>query len=179
MLGNSILNSIVNEEKITSPEKILEKLDQKIVNALDKQSGKRKMMDGMDMVVILFDEISYTLHFAGAKNPLYYVRDYEIHQIKGSSIPIGINPFKKDKDFELHEMQVHEGDIFYLCSDGFQDQAGGNQGQKYLKKRLRQFLLKISHLPLAKQKEKIEEEFLNWKGHYSQTDDVLMIGIKF
>ncbi|MDX2305975.1 MAG: 7TM diverse intracellular signaling domain-containing protein [Microscillaceae bacterium] len=178
MLGNSILNAVVNEDHITSPEHILHTLDERLIRTVQKQNRDEQIKDGMDMVVITFDEISYTLKFAGAKNPLYYVRNHEIHKVDGSTFPIGIYNIRKEKKFELQEIQAQIGDTFYLSSDGFQDQFGGPHDSKYMKKKFREFLLDIHHLPMPEQKHKLEEEFLNWKGSNSQTDDILIIGFR-
>ncbi len=178
VLGSSVLNDVVNEEGFTSPDEILYELDKKVIDTIQKQNINTSVKDGMDLIVITFDEISYTLRYAGAKNPLYYVRDFELHQIKASPSPIGIHISKKPKVFELHELQVQEGDIFYLASDGFQDQFGGEKHSKYLTKRFRALLLRFSHLPMAEQKKLLLAEFEAWRGDNPQTDDVLLIGIK-
>ncbi len=178
VLGSSVLNDVVNEEGFTSPDEILYELDKKVIETIQKQNINTSVKDGMDLIVITFDEISYTLRFAGAKNPLYYVRDFELHQIKASPSPIGIHISKKPKVFELHELQVQEGDIFYLASDGFQDQFGGEKNSKYLTKRFRALLLRFSHLSLVEQKKVLLAEFEAWQGEQPQTDDVLLIGIK-
>lgn len=178
VLGNSILNDVVNEEGITAPDEILYELDKKVIQTIQKQTLGQHPKDGMDLVAIVFDEISYTMRYAGAKNPLYYVRDFEMHQIKGSSSPIGIHNNKIPKQFELHEFQAQEGDVFYLASDGFQDQFGGPKNQKYFTKRFRALLLRYSHLPMAEQKKKFLDEFYEWKEDQSQTDDVLLIGVQ-
>lgn len=132
----------------------------------------------MDMIVLVFDEKSKIVRFSGAINPLYYVRDFELHQVKASPYPIGITPQKRAKNFALHEFAYQSEDIFYLSSDGFQDQFGGDNNSKYLKKRFREFLLKISHLPMPEQKRKLIQEFESWKGGKHQTDDVIVVGVK-
>ncbi|TAG92810.1 MAG: histidine kinase, partial [Bacteroidetes bacterium] len=70
------------------------------------------------------------------------------------------------------------GDTFYLYSDGYQDQFGGEKNLKYYKKNFRNFLLSISHLPLKQQKEELLNEHIRWKGTHLQTDDILVIGIR-
>lgn len=178
VLGNAVLEEVINHEKITEPDQILYALDKRVVETLQTQTGSKQPRDGMDLVVINFDEISYTLKYAGAKNPLYYIRDYELEQIKGSKFPIGIYEYKKEKTFELHEMQARPGDIFYMSTDGFQDQFGGSRGLKYMKKRFRELLMNYSHLPMSDQKRRLENELDEWQGTYHQTDDILVVGIK-
>ncbi len=69
MLGNNILNQIVNEKGITSPDEILNLLQVEICKALkpEEQSGTK---DGMDIALVTFlteTEIEY----AGAQRPLW------------------------------------------------------------------------------------------------------------
>jgi len=68
--------------------------------------------------------------------------------------------------------------MFYLFSDGFQEQFGGRHDEKYMSRRFRSFLHSISYMPIDLQSKKIEQEFEDWKGQEEQTDDVLVIGIR-
>lgn len=78
----------------------------------------------------------------------------------------------------LHTIDVQKGDIFYMFSDGFQDQFGGPEGKKYMRKNFREFLLNVSYLPMQEQKQRLEEEFNHWRDTQSQTDDVLVMGFR-
>lgn len=178
VMGNVFLNEIVTQQGITDPAEILHALDRKIINALQHETnGDLRINDGMDVAVILIR--GQELFFAGAKNPLYFVREGEIFQLKGSKFPVGSNQFSKDKEFFTETLATQPNDIFYLFSDGFQDQFGGEDGKKkYLTKRFREFLQGISHLPLSEQQVRLQAEFRNWKQDRSQTDDVLVMGMK-
>jgi two-component system, sensor histidine kinase LadS len=179
VMGNAILNEIINESRITEPDKILYELDKKVIATLRKQGADKQLQDGMDISVMVYDEENKKLSVSCAKNSIYYVRDFEIHTIEAVKCPIGYSARYQQKIFEKHVMYVKEDDVFYMASDGFGDQFGGKDGRKYMKKRLREYFLKISHLPLWAQKEKLEAEFDEWKGYQSQTDDVVIVGIKF
>jgi hypothetical protein len=65
-----------------------------------------------------------------------------------------------------------------MFSDGFADQFGGGHGQKYSPKQLRGVLLENADAPMSKQKKILEKEFITWKGHERQVDDVLVMGIR-
>jgi len=45
-------------------------------------------------------------------------------------------------------------------------------------KKMREYVLSISHLPMEEQHQNIKEVFSNWKGDFEQVDDVCVIGIK-
>ncbi|OJJ20526.1 hypothetical protein BKI52_18910 [marine bacterium AO1-C] len=178
ILASSLIHEIIQYQDTVDPSTILHSLDKKISETLQTQSNTR-IHDGMDLSLIVIRESDQKLTFAGAKAPLYYVRDGVFHQIKGSIFPIGgSNQYKKPKSFQAHELQLSSGDMLYLTSDGFQDQFGGPEGRKYLKKHFRNFLLKISQLPSAQQHNYLHREFRQWKGSNKQTDDITIIGIK-
>lgn len=183
IIGNNILDGVINKQKISEPDEILYELDNQLVETLQantETSEDARVNDGMDISVMVIDENRHRLHFAAAKNPLMYVRDGEIHQVRGSKFPIGSNTqYKLKKVFEKHTIEIKPGDVFYMLSDGFQDQFGGKNGKKYLTKRFRNYLLSISHLPMEEQKEKLYKEVSEWRGGMSQTDDILVMGVKY
>ncbi|MGB0521310.1 MAG: PAS domain S-box protein [Flammeovirgaceae bacterium] len=177
-LGNAFLHEIINEHHILEPQQILKALDQKVKVTLRNRGGSQ-MQDGMDVGIVLINEETKEAYFSGAKHPLYLVREQQIQRIKGSAFSIGgkhqpntVNNFKKNS------IQLQAHDRLYMVSDGFQDQFGGKQGRKYLRKNLQTFILKISELPMQQQKEKIAEELVQWKMDEPQTDDILIIGVK-
>jgi serine phosphatase RsbU (regulator of sigma subunit) len=65
-----------------------------------------------------------------------------------------------------------------LFSDGFADQFGGPKGKKYKYRQLQEKLLASSNLKLSEQKKFMLNEFIQWKGHLEQVDDVLLIGFE-
>ena len=185
VMGSNLLDDIVNSGHTTMPDQILYELDRRVIKNLHmgrhKSNGRlssSRINDGMDMSVVMLDETENKLYFAGAKNPLYFVRNGELQNFKGSVFPIGSEQYKKKKEFALHTIDVQKGDSFYMFSDGFQDQFGGPEGKKYMRKHFREFLLKVSHLPMIEQKQRITEEFEEWRNKQSQTDDVLVMGFR-
>ncbi len=179
VLGNAILNEVVNENRVTEPDEILYELDKKIMAMLHREDEEKQIQDGMDIIVMVYDNENNKLSVSCAKNPLYYVRDFELHTIAASKSSIGHSSRNKAKTFDKHIIQVQQDDIFYATSDGFQDQFGGADNRKYMTKNMKELFLKVSHLPMKAQKDKIEEEFVAWKGEGVQTDDVVIVGIKF
>jgi serine phosphatase RsbU (regulator of sigma subunit) len=164
------------------PDQILKELDKRVIKSLSSSTEKKgrsgQVNDGMDMSVVMLDETQNKLYFAGAKNPLYFIRNGVLENFKGSVYPIGSEQYKKTKSFDLHTIDIQKGDVFYMFSDGFQDQFGGPEGRKYMRKHFREFLLSISHLPMRVQQQKITEEFDQWRNKQPQTDDVLVMGFK-
>ena len=176
VLGNSILNEVVIQQKIEEPDKILLEMDKRMIEQFQNtMEGERKVNDGMDVSILVFR--SGEVSFAAAKNPLCIVREGQLELLKGSKFPIGSSQYKQEKVYEKHVLDCRKGDKLFLYSDGFQDQFGGENNMKYLSKRFRELLLQTSSHSMAKQKELLEEEFNQWQGDKRQTDDVLIVGI--
>jgi len=80
--------------------------------------------------------------------------------------------------FTNHFVDVQDGDVIYLFSDGFPDQFGGADRKKYKYGKFRNFLLDIHREPMKRQRDLLWKEFDRWKGDYEQIDDVLVMGIR-
>lgn len=176
-IGNSLLNEII-EKKITRPDLILTELDKKIIQTLSNRTGHAEIHDGMDMVVLTINQTKNLVYYAAAHNPVYHVRAQKLNQIKGSRFAVGSSQYRTKKEFKLHTIESQPGDMFYIFTDGFQDQFGKKEQRKYMTRRFRSFLLSINRLPLSKQLEVVGNEFQHWKDDLPQTDDVLVIGFR-
>ncbi|MDX2304313.1 MAG: SpoIIE family protein phosphatase [Microscillaceae bacterium] len=183
VMGNTLLNQIVNINSITDPAEILSVLNERVRNTLKQQKeGELRDGDGMDMALLKINTEEKLAYFAGAKNPLYYVKGDELLYIKGSNISIGGTLKNQNKEFKNRCLELDGDEIFYLVSDGFQDQLGGldSQGKrkKYMKTRFMDFIKHVSKFPLLEQEKMFKAEFNNWKGNHDQTDDVVVIAFK-
>jgi serine phosphatase RsbU (regulator of sigma subunit) len=84
----------------------------------------------------------------------------------------------KINKFDNHEVILQKGDIVYIFSDGYADQIGGQESDKFMYARFRELLLKIKDEPMAEQQRVLDENFASWKGHHEQLDDILIIGFR-
>lgn len=174
MIGNTLLNEIVNEKNILHPCEILNQLNEGIIQALHQES--RAQDDGMDISVCLFEEEKIT--FAGANHSMYIVQNDSLNVIKGDIYSIGSMFGKKDFSFSQQEIPLRENSFVYFSTDGFSDQVGGTSGKKFFAKQLENLLLSIASLEIKEQEKELKKIFDTWKGNYTQLDDVLLAGIK-
>ncbi len=185
MLGITNLNYIVEQE--LKPDKVLNKLREAIikslrqhnsVNIVDVNDGTTRSRDGIDMIIYVVNEKLKKLSFAGANNPLVLIRNNEEILLKPDKMPIGI--FARMKPFGHIDIDLCEGDCLYAFSDGYQDQFGIKTGQKFMSSNLHKLLLEIHQLPMNEQKEILVRRFEEWRGPIdNQTDDVLLMGVRF
>ena len=176
MLGVSFLNEIVNKSKRLSCGRILDELRTSVKETLS-QSEEGESKDGMDIALCVLDKAKMTLQYAGAYNPLYLIRNGELTEYKADRMPIGIHA-GEEKKFRNHNIKIENGDCFYIFSDGFQDQIGGEKGKKFLSKSMRLMLTEVHEQPMPKQKEIIYETLQQWMKSFQQVDDIIILGIR-
>lgn len=177
LLGISFLNEIIRIKGIKKPNLILDELRSNIIDSLkqDLRAGSRK--DGMDIALCVYDTDSRTLHFSGANNPCWIVRNgHELIELKPDKNPVSI--YYRMESFTTQDFQLQENDCIYLFTDGYSDQYGGEHGKKYQKKKLKELILRINSQPLVVQKELFKQTFDEWKGENPQVDDVTLLGVR-
>jgi len=177
MLGNSLLTRIVIDLGITEPAKILNELRIGVINSL-KKNGSDSANGGMDMALCTIDHANKKLEFAGAFNPLWFIRGGELQSIRADRMPIGRYMHKTNEPFTNHVIDLEAGDTFYIFSDGFQDQFGGPNNRKFGAKSLKSLLLDIHQKPMESQQEILDDTLEKWRGAEEQIDDVVLIGFR-
>jgi len=179
VLANTLLHQIVNEAQIYAPARILQILDQKVSAMLQQYGASQHSHQGMDIALCHVQPQAQMLHFAGAKRPLYYVENGQMQMIRGNIFPVGASQYKEGIVFQEHALALREGQVFYLFTDGYQDQFGAQAERKLMQKNFRDLLLSISDLPLEAQAEYLQNYLFAWKGHLEQTDDILVLGFSW
>jgi tetratricopeptide (TPR) repeat protein len=176
MIGNTLLNEIVNERKVTCTKKIAELLDEKIIHSLHQHEGTDKY-DGMDISICCIDKQTKEIRFTGAHHAMYACNGH-LEKIKGDPFSIGGAQQQKSKTFTSKEIAYEDGLCLYFLTDGYCDQAGGTSRKRFSSKQFENLLIEIQDVDMSDQKEKLEQAFDSWKGDVKQRDDVLVVGIK-
>ncbi|MGB0525189.1 MAG: tetratricopeptide repeat protein, partial [Flammeovirgaceae bacterium] len=176
MLGVGALDDAVLRQGIHEPAKILTRLDQYIQNVLQQEQTENK--DGMDMSINVIDRKNQTLTFAGARHALYYFQGDQDVFIKGDRFSIGGLAQKKEKVFTERTIDISQPTTIYVYSDGFPDQFGGDDGRKFMSKKLRSLIASIQTKSMNEQKSILEQTLKEWMGKQRQVDDILIIGMK-
>ncbi|NOZ48332.1 MAG: SpoIIE family protein phosphatase [Chlorobi bacterium] len=178
MLGISYLKEIsdkmLRDTEDISPGILLDNLRNMIKTNLHQTNDENSTKDGMDIAVSIIDLKKNILQFSGANNPLFLIRNNELIKYKGTPNPVGI--YLEEIPFRDITIELQNSDIFYMFSDGFADQFGGERNKKFGSKKFKELLLSIHKKPLSEQKKLLNVTFENWKSGYSQVDDVLVVG---
>ncbi len=185
LLGTTILNQIILQQQITTPSKILDTLQKEIKKILNQENTGNK--DGMDIAVVLVDESVGMLEFAGAKNPLVCINkrrkrggaSTNLTIIKGDNLSVGGRNAKvEEQTYTNHIVNIEDIDAFYLYSDGYQDQFGGEKDGKFMSTRFRQLLYDTHSTSMRHQRVALKRTLMNWMGtENEQIDDICVMGI--
>jgi serine phosphatase RsbU (regulator of sigma subunit) len=179
ILGISFLNHIVDKNLCITASSILNSLREHIMKALNQTGDESEQKDGMDLGICIIDFEFNKLQYSGAFNPLYIIKNRnKIIELSGDKMPIGVAA-EIELPFNNHVIDLEKGDMIYLFTDGYVDQFGGSEGKKFKYKQFRKLLLDINALPVNLQKDSLTDVFNNWKGNYSQLDDILIFGFRY
>jgi len=145
---------------------------------LNQHGGAGQSDDGLDLGACFIDFDHSRLVFSGARLPLLIVENGEITEVKATRSGIGYRGIPATQTFDEQIIPVTGTQTFYMASDGMIDQIGGEKRRGYGKKRFKQVLLDVEHLPLNEQRSQILERFSNYQGDEPRRDDVTVIGFK-
>ncbi len=172
---SNALTRSVKEFNLTDPGKILDKTTELVLDTFSKSVGQVK--DGMDISLLCINKKNKVITWSGANNPLWYIEKGNVlEEVKPNKQPIGQSD--DPQPFVTNKLPETTGQIFYLITDGYADQFGGEAGKKLKSKNFKELLRSINTLPLNEQATTIAQNFNKWKGTYEQVDDVCVIGIR-
>jgi serine phosphatase RsbU (regulator of sigma subunit) len=125
---------------------------------------------------------------------------FTLFEIKGDKMPTGISltygkfeksildyPLKRklfltklreDHAFKNNTFKYFKNDAIYLFSDGYKDQFGGAEGKRFKSRGFKKLLLSIQDKSMEEQLAILNSVLSEWKAHWDQTDDILVIGVK-
>jgi phosphoserine phosphatase RsbU/P len=175
--GTAFLNEIIIFCKL-DPADILNHLRIRIMRLLNQKGLEGEAADGMDISLCIFDFDNMKIQYAGANNSTYVIRkNGEIEILSPDKMPIGIH-VNYTRSFKNRELNIEKGDMVYMFTDGFPDQFGGPEDQKFRYKRFQQLCQSLHDKTMDQQFEGFERTMDEWMGYRDQVDDMLIIGIR-
>lgn len=178
MTANSLLNSIVSSKVKNDPGKILSSLNMEIKATLRKDMSEYSVDDGLDIGLCLVSPKKKKMIFAGARIPLYIVRNGQIEIMDADRTSIGYRKTPENAIFTNHEISIQGEEQFYLASDGYLSQIGGENNFPLGKKRFQEILLGKSSENEEQQLSHIIDSYEMYRKSEEQIDDILVMGFK-
>ncbi|SDH96898.1 biofilm regulation protein phosphatase SiaA [Propionivibrio dicarboxylicus] len=176
MLARAALDQAMTQSGIASPAEILTQTDASMRHMLSDCELPRAIATNMDIGLAFVVPDERRLRYAGAKISLYWSDGNEIGEIKGTRRAIGDRRFGR---YEDQDVEMRPGVTYYLATDGFLDQAGGDLGFGFGNTRFAQLLLAHARLPMAEQASALDAALTGYRGGLPQRDDVTILSFRF
>jgi len=177
VIGNSLLNQIVLENKNYSTSDILFQLHKKLHTTFISEKSEKQIHDGMDIAIIRYNIDNQELLFSGARRNILICEGENVFEVKGSRLTLDAS---KEPVHTYGEecLQMKKNSRIYLYTDGITDQLGGDNYKKFMAKNFINLLKNSTSLDMTKQEEMIKNNLTEWQGKHNQTDDILVLGIE-
>lgn len=180
MIGNLLLNDIINNSDNPKPGSVLDDLHKAVVHTLKQKTSSSNSTDGMDIALLEINQNKNEVCFSSAHRPLYLIRNNELIEYKGDKFPIGgIQYDRKRVPFLNTTIPYQKGDIMIIFSDGLPDQTGGLEKKKFMSSKISEIALQNSQTSMKNLEDIYDKSISNWMEGHKQIDDILLIGIKF
>jgi len=171
-----------DKEMDISPAWVMSYFNRTMKHLLKQETKDSKSNAGFDGGIIYYNKKTQVLKFAGAETPLFYVdKEGEFHTVKGNRYSVGYK--KCDMDYQYKEtiIDVEEGMKFYITTDGYLDQNGGEKGFPFGKKRFGKIIQENYKKPMEEIQEVFVQEmqtYANTTEDNEQNDDMTVIGFE-
>ncbi|MFV3329774.1 biofilm regulation protein phosphatase SiaA [Pseudomonas sp. NY15437] len=176
MLALAAIDHAIDSVKSHDPAAILRETDQVMRGMLGQQEFTRSLATNMDAGLVRVDHQRKQLHFSGAKISLFASDGTDVREYKGARRAIGD---KRQGDYQDVEIPMQAGWTYYLCTDGFLDQAGGEHGFGFGNSRFADLLRNHARRPLAEQAQVFAATLAQYQGGQPQRDDITILSFRF
>lgn len=176
MLARAAIDAAIGEVGLRDPAAILVRTDAALRTMVEDAELPRTLATSMDAGLAYIDRATRTLTFSGAKLSLYASDGQEVVEYPGARRALGS---KRPGDFVNVKMDMPAHWTYYLVTDGFLDQAGGDRGYGFGTTRFRTTVLEHASLPLAEQPAAFVRALGAYQGDLPQRDDITMLSFRF
>ncbi|PCJ32753.1 MAG: hypothetical protein COA90_02160 [Gammaproteobacteria bacterium] len=177
-IERQIVGRIRNTGEDISPAKILSIFNSSMKHILKQDDDSSISNAGFDGAILYYNKVEKTIKFAGAETPLLYMDEDVLHTIKGSRHSIGYKKSDANYQFKEHIINVKPGMQFYLTTDGYIDQNGGEKGFGFGKTRFKELIIKNYQESMADQQELLLLALADYQGEAERNDDITVIGFR-
>lgn len=177
VIGNTLLNQVVNEWRTYSPALALEIMHKQVRKVLKQDITSNKGHITMDICLVAINLKDNKATFAGACRPLFVVTNGRVQKIAGNPRSVGGFQREDRRYFTNHHIDISKPVTLYLTSDGYADQMDDNF-KKFGQRRFIELLHDIDGDTSEMQEQKLLNVLKQHQHGQDQIDDICVFGIK-
>jgi serine phosphatase RsbU (regulator of sigma subunit) len=176
MLLRAAVDVAIAECGPANPAQILARTDAAMRAMLADAQLPNALATNTDAGLVYIDRTANRLLYSGAKISLYESDGTDFREHRGSRRAVGD---KRQGTYENLELPLTPGTTFYLTTDGFLDQAGGEHGFGFGNTRFAQMLKEHARLALPEQAAAFDRILAEYRGDLPQRDDITILSFRF
>ncbi|GAB6088817.1 SpoIIE family protein phosphatase [Spirochaeta dissipatitropha] len=173
----AILEQILSEQPGIAVGEVFSRLNTRLQQRLHEDARDHKSSDGADGVLLCFDPARPGgFSYAGANIGIYYPEHGKYHIVKGDKHSLGCKRTHRDTVFSEHWIKQEAGQRYFLATDGYRDQSGGQHGYSLGRRRFMEILNLTIGMSSENARELLETSLKEYQGSFSQRDDITILG---
>lgn len=176
MLARAAIDQAIDETGAHDPAAILGRTDAVMRGMLQIDDRRRDIATMMDAGIAYVDFSTRKVVFSGARIALYWSDGEDIGSIHGARRSIGDRYIG---EYRNESVDLLGSRTFYLATDGFLDQAGGDKGFGFGNTRFVEMLRRHANCSLAEQSGAFASTLAEYQGNHPQRDDITMLCFRF
>ncbi|ANJ66837.1 serine/threonine protein phosphatase [Halothiobacillus diazotrophicus] len=184
LIAESALEQALISEGARDPAALLGAINRHIKRALNQHggdaNGQENSDDGLDGIVVRFDQSSCSLTYAGAHQSLFVLPrhgDAPVRILSGDRQGVGYAGTAMTAAWNNRTEIIDEPSRIFLLSDGVIDQVGGPKRIAFGKRRLNNLLMQTRNEPMPVQQAAFLAQFADYQGQQIRRDDVTLVAL--
>ena len=175
MIAHAAFDIAVHELGLRDPAALLGRMDAAARALLPTLGLDQRLATNMDVGLCHIDAAAGRMSFAGARMAVYRCDGTRCEEIPGSRRSLGE---RRRATWDNVVFATGAGDTYYLATDGFLDQSGGERGYGFGKRRFAALLAEVATLPIATQGGALSRALADYQGPRTQRDDITVLGFR-
>ncbi|MDH4944830.1 transporter substrate-binding domain-containing protein [Sulfurimonas sp. C5] len=177
-IERQIIGVLEKTNEVVSPGKILGIFNRSIKHLLKQDQSESVSNAGFDGGILYYNKKNNIVRYAGANIPLFVKNSSSLEIFKGDRHSIGYKNSDRDYEFNDYEFDIRESTSFYISTDGFLDQNGGEKGFPFGKRRFKKLIEEHYNKSMKEQHIHFLDALHEYQGENERNDDVCLVALK-
>ena len=172
-----VLEIILKNKKVNTAD-VLKRFNKEMQSILKQENNESILNAGFDGGIIYYNKKENIIKFSGANTELFIMKDNNLEMIKGNRHSISYRTSDIDYEFREHIINTQDNMKFYITTDGYLDQNGGEKGFPFGKKRFKNIIRECHNEEFINQQEIFLDTLYEYQGKEETNDDITLIAFK-
>ena len=175
MLARAAFDDAVNRLGMDSPAALLHHADATLREMVRQSRMPSSVATNLDAGLACVDRDEGRVRFAGARIGLHWSDGERVDEIPGGRRALCD---RRPGEYTDRDCRADPATTFYMVTDGYLDQAGGEHGFGFGNQRFTALLREHARRPLDEQAQALETALADYRGEHEQRDDITVLAFR-